>query len=67
MTSHDTIAALSVLPQIFQNLNQWNWQTGKYVMLGQHGLTQTVGETLMRVGVALSPVHVLLKFEYGIL
>ncbi|MDR0522515.1 MAG: DUF1320 domain-containing protein [Planctomycetaceae bacterium] len=47
----------------------WNWQAGEFVMLGDNGLTQTADENgvLVRVGIALSPHHILLKLEYGFL
>jgi len=57
----------TILTQGIVQNNQWDWEPGKYVMLGQDGLTQTVGETLIRVGIALSPTLIMLKFEYGFL
>jgi hypothetical protein len=45
----------------------WNWEVGKYVMLGQTGLTQTPGNTLVRVGIAITSQLIILKFEYGFL
>ena len=47
--------------------DQWHWNVGEYVMLGHDGLTQTAGETLIRVGVAISPNLIMLNFEYGFL
>jgi hypothetical protein len=44
---------------------EWNWEAGKYVMLGENGLTQSASDVLIRVGIAMSPHRVFLKFEYG--
>jgi hypothetical protein len=60
------VGEIIVTRGVVQN-KEWNWETGKYVMLGETGLTQTVGDTLVRVGIALSPTLLMLKFEYGFL
>ena len=60
-------AGQTILTQGIVKNDQWNWNVSEYVMLGQDGLTQTTGETLIRVGVAISPNLIMLKFEYGFL
>jgi phage gp36-like protein len=47
--------------------DQGNWNVGEYVMLGENGLTQAAENTLVRVGIAIRPNLVMLKFEYGFL
>ena len=55
----------TILTQGIVKNDLWNWNVGEYVMLGDNGLTQTVGDTVVRVGIAISPNLVMLKFEYG--
>jgi phage gp36-like protein len=47
--------------------DKWNWNVGDYVMLGANGLTQAAGDILVRVGIAIRPNLIMLKFEYGFL
>jgi len=47
--------------------DRWNWQVGEYVLLGTNGLTQTADDILVRVGIAIKPNLIMLKFEYGFL
>jgi phage gp36-like protein len=56
-----------ILTQGIVKNDQWNWNVGEYVMLGDGGLTQTAEKVLMRVGVAIRPNLVMLKLEYGFL
>ena len=60
--SNNTIYARGIVRN-----DHWNWEVGKHVMLGNDGLTQTAGDSLVRVGIALTPQLVILKFEYGFL
>ena len=60
-------AGNTILTQGIVKDDKWNWNVGEYVMLGKDGLTQTAGETLVRVGVAIRPDLIMLKFEYGFL
>jgi hypothetical protein len=55
----------TILTQGIVKNDQWNWNVGEYVMLGENGLTQTAGDPLVRVGIAIRPNLVMLKFEYG--
>ncbi|GHT19077.1 hypothetical protein FACS1894189_7660 [Planctomycetales bacterium] len=45
----------------------WNWIPGGFILLSEGGLSQEYidGDPLVRVGIALSPTQILLKFEYG--
>jgi hypothetical protein len=47
--------------------DQWNWTAGEYVLLEENGLTQTAGDRVVRVGIAIKPNLIMLKFEYGFL
>ena len=47
--------------------DKWNWKVGEYVLLGANGLTQATDDILVRVGIAIKPNLIMLKFEYGFL
>jgi len=57
----------TILTQGIVKNDQWKWNIGEYVMLGEHGLTQTTDDILVRVGVAIRPNLIMLQFEYGFL
>ena len=57
----------AILTQGIVKNDKWNWKVGEYVMLGQDGLTQTAENVLVRVGIAIQPNLIMLKFEYGFL
>jgi phage gp36-like protein len=47
--------------------NAWNWIPGGSILLSESGLSQEYidGFPMVRVGIALSPTQIILKFEYG--
>ena len=55
----------TILTQGIVKNDKWSWKVGEYVMLGQNGLTQTAENVLVRVGIAIRPNLIMLKFEYG--
>jgi hypothetical protein len=60
-------AGKTILTRGIVRNDMWNWKVGEYVLLGKSGLTQTADDILVRVGIAIKPNLIMLKFEYGFL